>query len=219
MANIYYIFDNKNFDLYYGCVYAVILIPYFVAVCLALVYLISKDSPGSRSVIPWAFIIASISSFIIAIWIIIYISGLYKKANTDMEKYQKQLEEDLGKLQAEFKTKYEDFDKSANTTTATMREFKEKELRQLQERIQEFQQSAQEESRKKEADLLKPIVEKAKNAIAQVAKEVGYSYIFDANSAGMLYKPEGDNITPSVKKKLGLVDAPIAPPRQVAPQK
>ena len=79
MANIYYIFDNKNFDLYYGCVYAAILIPYFVAVCLALVYLISKDSPGSRSVIPWAFIIASISSFIIAIWIIIYISGLYKK--------------------------------------------------------------------------------------------------------------------------------------------
>ncbi len=143
----------------------------------------------------------------------------YKKANTDMEKYQKQLEEDLGKLQVEFKTKYEDFEKSANTTTATMREFKEKELRQLQERIQEFQQSAQEESRKKEADLLKPIVEKAKNAIAQVAKEVGYSYVFDANSAGMLYKPEGDNITPSVKKKLGLVDAPIAPPRQVAPQK
>ena len=100
-----------------------------------------------------------------------------------------------------------------------MREFKEKELRQLQERIQEFQQSAQEESRKKEADLLKPIVEKAKTAIAQVAKEVGYSYVFDANSAGMLYKPEGDNITPAVKKKLGLVDAPIAPPRQVAPQK
>lgn len=143
----------------------------------------------------------------------------YKKANTDMEKYQKQLEDDLGKLQAEFKTKYEDYEKNGSTLTPTMREFKEKELRQLQERIQEFQQSAQEESRKKEADLLKPIVEKAKNAIAQVAKEVGYTYVFDSNSAGMLYKPEGDNITASVKKKLGIVDAPIAPPRQVAPQK
>ncbi len=143
----------------------------------------------------------------------------YKKANSDMEAYQKQLEDDLGKLQQEFKTKYEAFEKSANTLTPTMREFKEKELRQLQERIQEFQQSAQEDSRKKEADLLKPIVEKAKGAIAQVAKEAGYSYIFDSNSAGMLYKPEGDNITPTVKKKLGLIDPPPAPPRQVAPQK
>ena len=79
MANIYYIFDNHNFDLYYGFVYAAILIPYFVAVCLSLVYLIAKDSQGSRSVIPWSFLIASISSFIIAIWIIIYISALYKK--------------------------------------------------------------------------------------------------------------------------------------------
>jgi len=135
----------------------------------------------------------------------------YKKANTDMEKYQKQLEDDLMKLQAEFKTKYEEYEKNANTLTPTMREFKEKELRQLQERIQEFQQSAQEDSRKKEADLLKPIVEKAKEAIAQVAKESNYTYIFDSNTAGMLYKPEGDNVTTLVKKKLGLVDTPPAP--------
>ena len=145
----------------------------------------------------------------------------YKKANTDMEKYQKQLEDDLVKLQQEFKTKYEAYEKEGSTATATMREFKEKELRQLQERIQEFQQSAQEESRKKEADLLKPIVEKAKAGIAQVAKEMNYSYIFDSNSSGMLYKPEGDDVTALVKKKLGLVDAAAAPAPKpaVAPKK
>jgi len=135
----------------------------------------------------------------------------YKKANADMEKYQKQLEDDLGKLQEEFQTKYKAYETSQTTMSPTMREFKEKELRQLQERIQEFQQSAVEDSRKKEAELLKPIVEKAKAAIAQVAKESGYAYVFDSNTAGMLYKPEGDDVTAMVKKKLGIVDAPPAP--------
>jgi outer membrane protein len=59
--------------------------------------------------------------------------------------------------------------------------------------------------RKKEADLLKPIIEKAKTAIAQVAKESGYSYIFDSSIAAFLYKPETDNVIASVKKKLGIV--------------
>ena len=142
----------------------------------------------------------------------------YKKANTDMEKYQKQLEDDLGKLQQEFQTKYKSYEEEGTKLSSTMREFKEKELRQLQERIQEFQQSAQEDSRKKEAELLKPIVEKAKSAIGQVAKEVGYTYVFDSNTAGMLYKPEGDDVTALVKKKLGIVDAPPAP-KTVAPKK
>ena len=142
----------------------------------------------------------------------------YKKANSDMEKYQKQLEDDLGKLQQEFQTKYKSYEEEGTKLSPTMREFKEKELRQLQERIQEFQQSAQEDSRKKEAELLKPIVEKAKSAIGQVAKEVGYTYVFDSNTAGMLYKPEGDDVTTLVKKKLGIVDAPPAP-KTVAPKK
>lgn len=146
----------------------------------------------------------------------------YRKANADMEKYQKQLEDDLGKLQEEFQSKYKAYELNGSTLTPTMRESKEKELRQLQERIQEFQQSAMEDSRKKEAELLKPIVEKAKSAIGQVAKEMGYTYIFDSNSGGMLYKPESEDITMSVKKKLGIADVP--PPAQkpgspVAPKK
>jgi outer membrane protein len=83
----------------------------------------------------------------------------------------------------------------------------------MQTRIQEFQQSAQENMRKKEAELLKPIIEKAKNAISQVAKEAGYSYVFDSSTSGFLYKPESDNVIALVKKKLGIVGtvAPTAP--------
>ena len=129
----------------------------------------------------------------------------YKKANTDMESFGKSLEDELKKMSDEFQKKLLDYQKNEKTMPEAIKEVKQKELQDMQNRIQEFQQSAQENMRKKEADLLKPIIEKAKTAIAQVAKESGYSYIFDSSIAAFLYKPETDNVIASVKKKLVIV--------------
>lgn len=128
----------------------------------------------------------------------------YKKANTDMENYGKSLEEELKRLSDEFQRKVGDYQKNEKTMTEVRKEVLQKELQDMQSRIQEFQQDAQEKIRKKEADLLKPIIEKAKGAISQVAKEKGYSYIFDSSMAGFLYKPDTDNVLADVKKKLGI---------------
>ncbi len=128
----------------------------------------------------------------------------YKKANTDMENYGKSLEEELKRLSDEFQRKVGDYQKNEKTMTEVRKEVMQKELQDMQGRIQEFQQDAQEKIRKKEADLLKPIIEKAKGAISQVAKEKGYSYIFDSSMAGFLYKPDADNVLADVKKKLGI---------------
>lgn len=129
----------------------------------------------------------------------------YKKANTDMEAFGKSLEDELKKLSDEFQKKVADYQKVEKTLNEAIRDLKQKELQDMQSRIQEFQQAAQENIRKKEAELLKPIIEKAKNAISQVAKEGAYSYIFDSSVAGFLYKPDGDNVLGSVKKKLGIL--------------
>ena len=45
---------------------------------------------------------------------------------------------------------------------------------------------------------------KQQQAIADVAKENGYSYIFDVSAGALLYQPDSDDILPLVKKKLGL---------------
>lgn len=129
----------------------------------------------------------------------------YKKANTDMEAFGKSLEDELKKMSDEFQKKVADFQKNEKSYPDAIKEVKQKELQDMQTRIQEFQQSAQENVRKKEGELLKPIIEKAKTAISQVAKESGYSYIFDSSVAGFLYKPEGDNALAAVKKKLGIL--------------
>lgn len=129
----------------------------------------------------------------------------YKKANSDMEAFGKSLEDELKKMSDEFQKKVADYQKGEKTMAEAIKDMKQKELQDMQGRIQEFQQSAQENIRKKETELLKPIIEKAKNAISQVAKESGYTYVFDSSTAGFLYKPDGDNVLASVKKKLGIL--------------
>ncbi|MDZ4666559.1 MAG: OmpH family outer membrane protein [bacterium] len=129
----------------------------------------------------------------------------YKKANTDMEAYGKSLEDELKKLSDEFQKKVADYQKAEKTLNEAIKDVRQKELQEMQGRIQEFQQSAQENIRKREAELLKPIIEKAKIAISGVAKDGAYSYIFDSSVAGFLYKPDGDNVLPKVKTKLGIL--------------
>jgi outer membrane protein len=52
--------------------------------------------------------------------------------------------------------------------------------------------------------LLQPLLDKAKNAINAVARENGYTYIFDVGTGAVLFYEKGDNILPLVKAKLGL---------------
>jgi outer membrane protein len=81
---------------------------------------------------------------------------------------------------------------------------KEEELTSLGTRIQNFQQQAQQSLEQQEQALIEPIVNKAKKAIEQVAKENGYTYIFDTSAGSLLFWEESDNVLASVKKKLNL---------------
>ncbi|MES2780177.1 MAG: OmpH family outer membrane protein [Bacteroidota bacterium] len=130
----------------------------------------------------------------------------YKKANTDMEAFGKGLQDELKKINEELEKKYADYQKNEAKMAETIKELKQKELREIQSRLQTKQESAQEDVRKLETELLKPIIEKAKGTIGTVAKESGYAYVFDSSpGTPLLYKPEGDNIMGAVKKKLGIL--------------
>ena len=85
-----------------------------------------------------------------------------------------------------------------------IRQTKEKELADMETRIQDFQQKADSDLQAKQQELLQPLLDKAKKAIDEVAKENGYTYIFDAGVGVLLYYEKGDNILPLVKTKLGL---------------
>jgi outer membrane protein len=85
-----------------------------------------------------------------------------------------------------------------------IRQTKEKEITDLQARIQAFQQSADQDLGAKQAQLFNPLIEKVKNAISTVGKANGYTYIFDIGTGALVYYEMGDNVLPLVKKELGI---------------
>ena len=98
-------------------------------------------------------------------------------------------------------------DDDNETMTEPARNKKQQELQQQQMRIQQEEMEAQEKLASKHTNLLKPIYEKIQNKIEQVAKENGYTHVFNANVGGMpvlLYAGEEHNISTLVLKKLGV---------------
>lgn len=115
-----------------------------------------------------------------------------------------ELESTLKSMQSELETRYNDYMQNQQGWTELIRQTKQKELQDMNARIQEFGENAQKQLQEREAELFKPLIDRAKNAIKEVAREGGYSYIFDSGTGATLYDEGGDDIMPQVKKKLGI---------------
>jgi len=88
------------------------------------------------------------------------------------------------------------------------KELKRNDMIALYQKAQGWQQTMQQMLGEKQQTLLGPIQKKAMDNIKLVAKESGYTYIFEAGS--LLVSPPADDILPLVKKKLGIKDTPPA---------
>ena len=123
---------------------------------------------------------------------------------TKLQSYAKGLESSLAAMQAEGEKKLADYQQNEATMSDLVKQDKIRELESIQQRILEFQQNAQESLAAKEQELITPILDKARKAIEDVAKEGSFTYIFDASTGNILYAAESENILPLVKAKLGL---------------
>lgn len=118
--------------------------------------------------------------------------------------FVKQLESQLMGMQNELNTKYQEYLTNKDKYTDLIKQTKEKDLNELNQRIQDFQQSAQLEIQKKNEELAKPLHNKARKAIEAVAKEKGYKMVIDTSMDVLLYYEAGDDIFGLVKAKLGV---------------
>ena len=123
---------------------------------------------------------------------------------TVLQSYGKTLESQLQTMFQEYQNKLADYQANVNTMSTIIKQTKEKELADLETRIQDFQQQADVDLQNKQMELVQPLIDKARKAIDEVARENGYTYIFDAGMGALLFFEKGDNILPLVKKKLGL---------------
>ena len=107
-------------------------------------------------------------------------------------------------MYAEYQSKVEQFQRDQATMSQAMQQTKVQSLEDLKKRIETFQETAQAELQEKQEELLKPLIDKAKAAIDKVAKDNGYSYVFDTAQGVVLFSEGGDDIIEQVKKELGI---------------
>jgi outer membrane protein len=139
------------------------------------------------------------------------------KANKELQEYQESLVKQGEELEKEANDKIAQFQKDSATMSASMKEIKRGELVSLVQRVQGYQNEAQEKAKAEAQRKFTPIQQKAMDAIKAVAKKSGYAYVLDFNS--VLVGPPGDDILPLVKKELGIVDKPATPPAKTPPVK
>lgn len=125
-------------------------------------------------------------------------------AQKSLQQYAEELDKDGKGLIDEYQKKLKEFDEKASTMTDNMKEIKGKEIQTAQKNIQDYQESAQQKIEAKRQEILKPIYDKARKAIEDVAKEKGYGYVIDSSVGVLLVSPAGDDLSAAVKTKLGI---------------
>ncbi len=138
------------------------------------------------------------------------------KANEDAATFYKKLENEMLTMQTELdnKLKAYDADKDMLAKTPSLLQMREAELNSLNQRIQNFQMTAQTDLQNEVARLKKPIIEKVEKAIKDYAKEKGYKYVFDSSKSAsiLLFADPADDIFAAIKLKLNIPNpAPKAP--------
>jgi outer membrane protein len=119
-----------------------------------------------------------------------------------LKDHQTQLEQTIQTMVAEYQSKAKNYQDNAAAMSQIIRQTKEKEINDLQSRIQQFQKTAEQDFQRKRQELLKPILDRAKKAIEKIANANGYIYIFDVSAGSLIVYEKGDNIMAKVKAEL-----------------
>jgi outer membrane protein len=127
-----------------------------------------------------------------------------KKADSTLQTYQKSLEDQNQVMLVDYQKKIQEYQALPPTTTDVIKDVKQQEIKDLENRIQQFQSTAQDKLQNKKEEVYSPILKKTEDAIKEVAKTSGYAYVFDTSAGAVVYAQESDNIMELVKKKLGL---------------
>jgi outer membrane protein len=131
-----------------------------------------------------------------------------KEAESNLDALNKQLQAKGQKMMTDFQAKYEELQRKvqAGEITPKDQDAQTAVLEEERNKIVQFDQEMQAQMAQKRDTLLAPILTNVRNAITAVAKDNGYTYVFDGSPGVgvLLYADETTNLTALVKTKLGL---------------
>lgn len=137
---------------------------------------------------------------------IIPLMSEYKAAQAEMEELVKQYQEELDYMQNEYSKKVDDYMKNRETLPESIRERREQELMESQQKMQQYYNDCEVNKNQKENQLMGAIEDKVLKAIKAVGEEGGYVCIFNIAGGVVPYVSSTltTDVTEAVKAKLGI---------------
>ena len=126
------------------------------------------------------------------------------EARATLEENQKANEELLMTMYEEYQTKGQQYQQKAASWTPAIRESKEREIMDIQSRIEETQQIIQQEMQQLQASLQAPIYEKAQKVVNELAKAKGIAAVFEMGTLLYVDPAQFVNLTPEARVALNI---------------
>lgn len=125
-----------------------------------------------------------------------------EKSMADLnEQYKKEID----KMYEEYTGKVKEFQDNLATMAESIKTRRQSEIMDIENRINTFQQTANQELQHKQMEMINALRDKIIKAVNEVGAENNYTYIFDLSTQSIVYQsPKAVDVTPLVKKKLGL---------------
>ena len=127
-----------------------------------------------------------------------------KSAQSELDKIQKTYDTEIKSMAKELETKMKQYDQEATSKTEEENQKRFEEVQGMQQNIQAYRQQALQDLQKKERDILKPVLEKARAAIQKVARAQGFQYVMDSTTGSGLILADGKDLMADVKKEMGI---------------
>ncbi len=129
----------------------------------------------------------------------------YTTAQNDIQKLATQYEEELKRMQDELQKKLKDYQDNGATLPDATKQRREQELTDLNQRLEQYYQTSQQDLQKAQQTKLNEISEKVGAAIKEVGTAGGYVYVMDVSSGiPFINEAISTDVTDQVKAKLGI---------------
>jgi outer membrane protein len=122
----------------------------------------------------------------------------YKGAEAELQRFRTEKVQEIEEMKAHLQKKAAQFEIDEPTLTELVKQSRYKELQEYQAGIQNFSVKAEEKFAEKQNELMTPLLAQLKAAVAKVAKDNGYTYVFDSQ---VLHYAGGEDISELVMKE------------------
>lgn len=131
-----------------------------------------------------------------------------KAADSDLNAFQTQLTKRGQEMVKALQDKAAELDRKQQQGSISPKDLETQsaKLKEEEATIAKYEQEVYEKLAQKREELFGPILERVNKAMADVAKEQQFMFVFDSSTQVLLYSDESLDVTPLVKAKLGIAN-------------